>query len=147
MSVSSSNVPPAHHAANWGALGGLGVMIFGAVVPPLAVAGFLVALVSVVAMLVQFPARLRRHRQALPMPAARPLDAPSRPSWELGEHSPDYDPDVVHTNPLAGLGAMSTWSCVCGQSSLGCYLDPANARRGFLAHKYGLPWPSNTTTG
>jgi hypothetical protein len=142
MSAYSSNVPPAHRAANWGALGGFAVMIVGAVVPPLAVAGFLVALVSVVAMLVQLPARRRQHRQALPTLApARPLDVPSRPWWELGEHSADYDPDVLHTNPSSGL---ATWSCVCGAAALGCYLDPANAHRAFLAHKYGLAWPSTT---
>lgn len=67
---------------------------------------------------------------------------PGSDSAATVDHSHDYDPDVVVTNPLGGL---SVWQCRCGTSSLGTYLDPGNARAGFLAHKYGLPWPTVTS--
>lgn len=54
------------------------------------------------------------------------------------EHNADYDPDVVR--PVAF--GCSIWRCQCGERSLGAYIDPGNARAGFLAHKYGVPWPS-----
>jgi hypothetical protein len=69
------------------------------------------------------------------------ITPPGAGSAATVDHSHDYDPDVVVTAPLGGL---SVWQCRCGTSSLGSYADPGNARAGFLAHKYGLPWPSAT---
>jgi hypothetical protein len=137
--VPAARLTRAQVVVNCGVGAGLALLFLGVAVPPVAAAGFLLALVSTVAMAVQLPARLRARRPAI-RPVRRPTTArPPDLASRAAAHSDDYDPDVITENPATGF---STWTCACGAAATGGYLSPEFARKSFLKHKYDVPWPN-----
>lgn len=117
---------------------GFVMMLFSGSVPAVGGLGFLIWAGAIAAFVVQLPARRRLKRAR----RGRHAYVAAEPEQDLtAGHSPDWEPHVIRVDELTGrIG----WQCLCGRTSAQGFLAEDEARKDFIAHKYG---PISATIG